>query len=322
MRKKTLSFFVAIFALIFTITLSACGTEQIKVISEEEAKATAENFVNEYLMMDETKASASNDGEEYGLYKLSIDIGYSEPVESYISKDGLLFFPQALNIEEIKEESANAPNNSQMPEVDLPKTEKPKVEMFIMSYCPYGTQMQKGILPVVKLLGDKIDFQQKYVDYAMHDKVELDENILQYCIDKESPEEFTNYLDCFLTEGDKDKCLSENISDQTAINNCVASTDKEFKISENYTNKIGFKGSYPGFDIHKDDVLKYQVGGSPTLIINETEAQSFRDPASLLKVICSAFTEKPAECDVPLPTEAPSPGFGYGTGANNDASCG
>ncbi len=323
MRKKTLGFFIAIFALIFTITLSACGTEKIKLISEEEAKTTAEAFINEYLMMDGTQAVASNDGEEYGLYKLSIDIGYSEPVESYISKDGVLFFPQALNINEIKEEGGDETSNPEMPEVEIPQTEKPTVEMFIMTHCPYGTQMQKGILPVVKLLGNKIDFQQKYVDYAMRDKLELDENLLQYCLDKESPDNFLAYLDCFLIEGNTEKCLSENVSNQTAINSCIESADKEFKVTENYTNKVGFRGTFPGFDIHKNDVSKYEVGGSPTLIINETEVPAWRDPASLLKVICDAFTEKPAECDVPLPSEAPSPGFGYGTtGSNVDASCG
>lgn len=146
---------------------------------------------------------------------------------------------------------------------------------------PLWNTNAKGILPVVKLLGDKIDFQQKYVDYAMHDKIELDENLTQYCIDKEEPENFISYLDCFLAEGDSETCLNETISNQSAIDTCVSNTDQEFKVSDNFNNKIGFSGTYPGFDVNKEDVQKYQVGGSPTLIINETEVQAFRDPASL-----------------------------------------
>lgn len=322
MRKKALGFFIAIFALLLTITLSACGTDTVKVISEEEAKTVAESFINDYLMMDDTKATATSEGEEYGLYKLSIDLGYDEPVESYISKDGSLFFPQALNINEIREEDGSLLDGEEMPEIEVPQTEKPKVELFVMTHCPFGTQMQKGILPVVKLLGDKIDFQQKYVDYAMKGEIELDENLLQYCIDKESPSEFMDYLDCFLVEGNTEKCLDENVSNQNSINSCVTNTNEEFKITENFNSNVGFRGSFPGFDIHKEDVEKYNVGGSPTLIINETEVQAFRDPASILNLVCSSFTEKPAECDVPLPSDAPSPGFGYGTGANVDASCG
>lgn len=321
MKKRTFGFFIAIFALIFTITLSACGTNNVKVISEEEARIIAEDFINEYLMMDGTMAIATNDGQEYGLYKLSIDIGYSEPVESYISKDGVLFFPQALNVEEIRGEDMGDLDNT-LPEVEIPQTEKPKVEVFVMTHCPYGTQMQKGILPVVKLLEDKIDFQQKYVDYAMRDKLELDENLLQYCLEKESPNEFFNYLDCFLIEGNTDKCFSENVVNQGVINTCISNTDREFKISENYNNQVGFRGNFPGFNIHQEEVQRYDVSGSPTLIINGTDVPAWRDPASILRVICDAFIDKPAECSVPLPSEAPSPGFGYGTGANVDASCG
>ena len=37
-----------------------------------------------------------------------------------------------------------------------PKKEKPEVELFVMSHCPFGTQIEKGMLPVARLLGDKI----------------------------------------------------------------------------------------------------------------------------------------------------------------------
>jgi len=49
-----------------------------------------------------------------------------------------------------------------------------------MSYCPYGTQIEKGILPVINALGNKIKFSLKFVDYAMHGKKEIDENSRQY----------------------------------------------------------------------------------------------------------------------------------------------
>jgi hypothetical protein len=69
-----------------------------------------------------------------------------------------------------------------------------------MSYCPFGTQAEKGILPVVNLLKDKIDFKVKFVNYAMHGKKEIDENNLQYCIQKEEPNKYNSYLTCFLKE--------------------------------------------------------------------------------------------------------------------------
>ena len=84
------------------------------------------------------------------------------------------------------------------------------------------------------------------------------------------------------------------------------------------------KGSYPAFNIYKDDNAKYNVAGSPTLIINGAEAQSDRDSASLLKTICSAFNNAPKECDTKLSATAPSAGFGSGadtTGSTGTAGC-
>lgn len=71
-------------------------------------------------------------------------------------------------------------------------------------------------------------------------------------------------------------------------------------------------GSYAGFEIFKADNEKYNVGGSPTLVINGSESNSGRDSKSLLKSICSAFNNPPKECSTELPSESPTPGFEIG----------
>ena len=54
-----------------------------------------------------------------------------------------------------------------------------------MSHCPYGTQMEKALLPVIETLGaNNVNFELKFNTYAMHDKVELDEQLTQYCVKK------------------------------------------------------------------------------------------------------------------------------------------
>jgi hypothetical protein len=331
--KKYFGIFVVTFILITTIILGACSSKNEKLeqtyeageaVSAEEAKTIAEDFINEFLMMDETSVSAELKGEAYGLYHFTIDIGAENPVESFITKDGRLFFPQALDIEEIKAESNldGSEEELNIDEINLPQTNKPVIEMFIMTYCPYGTQIQKGILPVLEVLGDKVDFQQKYVDYAMHDKEELDENLLQYCLQEDNPDEFISYLECFLATGESSPCFDTIVSNQSAVNTCIEDTDKEYKVTENYTNKVDWRGNFPGFNVNKEDVTKYNVGGSPTLVINGQETQAWRDPASLLKIICSAFIEQPEACQTQLPSTAPAPGFGLeNTGVNTDASC-
>ncbi|MDD2353893.1 MAG: hypothetical protein PHX76_00740 [Patescibacteria group bacterium] len=288
-----------------------------KNLSAAEIKTHAEEFINAYLMAPDSKATIKEVIDEYGLYKLNVDI-VSDVIESYITKDGKLFFPQAFNVEEMQGDVAAG--GQEVAPVEVPKTAKPNVEVFVMSHCPYGTQIEKGILPVAKALGDKIDFEIKFVDYAMHGEVELDEQLVQYCIQEEQNDKFFPYLDCFLLSGETSSCLAEANIDQTALDSCVTKTDNEFKVKENFVNNVGFSGTFPGFDVHKADNQKYGVAGSPTLVINETVVQSARDPQSLLTTICGAFENAPEECSETLPSASPAPGFGAGTSATASAT--
>jgi len=59
-----------------------------------------------------------------------------------------LFFPQAIDMSG-KVDSAAAADEPAPAAQELPKTAKPKVELFVMSHCPYGTQAEKAMIPVV-----------------------------------------------------------------------------------------------------------------------------------------------------------------------------
>ncbi len=294
-----------------------------KTMKESEVILKSERFINDFLM-DGGTAKVVSAKKEYGLFKVQVDVGTSI-VDSYITKDGKLFFPQALNIEEIYNETGGAENggaSAPVAVVDV-KSDKPVVELFVMSHCSYGTQMEKGILPVVEALGDKIDFQLKFNSYAMHDKIELDEQMLQYCIIQEKPELLTKYLGCFLVDGDTERCLSETGIARASLSSCITNTDKEFSITSNFENKVAYQGSFPSFNIFKTDNEKYGVQGSPTLVINGQTVSANRDSASLLSVVCSAFTSQPEACNTVLPSSSPTPGFGTGTtvSSNSDAAC-
>lgn len=336
-QKKTLATLLVIVAVLIVLGLitslsihkdnskTSTVVKPGKTISTDEAKTTAEEFVNKFLMSNGSKATIKDITTEYGLYKLSIDIT-SDVVESYITKDGKLFFPQALNIAEIsaaKDTAATGDTANSTPAAAVTKkSDKPVVELFVMSYCPYGTQIEKGILPVIEALGSKIDFQLKFCNYAMHGEKELKENLIQYCIQKEQGPKFNTYLKCFLDSSDSAACLTTTGIDQKAAESCVAKTDSQFKVMENFTSNTNFQGSYPSFDVEKADNAKYSVGGSPTLIINGEDIQSNRDSASLLATICSAFNEQPDECKTALSSTAPSAGFGSGTAAASAGAAG
>ncbi len=335
-QKKTWTTLLVIVAVLIVLGLitasslhkgdkTASAAKPGKTISTDVAKAKAEDFVNKFLMSGGSKATIKDITTEYGLYKLSVDIT-SSVVESYMTKDGKLFFPQALNIDEVS--AAKTGSDTTGAETAQPsatvtkKSDKPVVELFVMSYCPYGTQIEKGMLPVLSTLGNKINFQLKFCSYAMHGQKELAENLTQYCIQKEQNTKFNTYLSCFLEASDSAGCLDKAGVNKNTLNSCVTKTDTAFKVMANFTSNVGFQGSYPSFDVEKADNTKYSVAGSPTLIINGEEIQSGRDSASLLATICSAFNNPPAECSAKLSSASPSSGFGTGTAAAGSAAAG
>lgn len=294
----------------------------IKTLSIQEAEA----FINENLMEEGSGATVKEVTEENNLWKIKLTVNDQE-YTIYLTKDKSTFFPQAISIAEIQQQKADAANQAEEEHAkalaDLTKADKPSVELFVMSHCPYGTQAEKGIIPVVKALGEKIDFQLKFCDYAMHDEKELKEELNQYCIIQNQKDKLIPYLECFLADGDGAKCLAQTGIDTNALNTCVAATDSQYKIMANFADQTTWKsGTYPLFPIYQADVDKYKVSGSPTLVVNGTEISTDRDSASLLETVCAGFSNKPEECNQALSSTAPSAGFGYAEGTNTDASCG
>ncbi len=317
---------IIIILVLLSVALVGCSSK--KIVPIEEAKVIAVDFINETLMPPGQEVSVKEVTEEGDLYKIVVNMPDGQELKSYITKDASVFFPYSMNIEE---EKGKIVENKQKQEAtqaktlsEVPKQDKPVVDAFIMSHCPYGTQIEKGLIPVAKLLGDKIDFNIKFVNYAMHGEKEVVEQLNQYCIQKEEPAKFLKYLECFLAdEKDGDKCIKEVGVSAWKMDQCVKVADKEFGIMASLADKASWKsGRFPAFNTHDSDNIKYGVQGSPTLVINETKIQSGRDAASLLKTICAAFTNEPSECLEELSATPPSAGFGWeGSGPTGNASC-
>lgn len=311
-------------ALVFITTGCSLNLKTNKKINPDEAKEITTNFINNNLLKPGDKVVVGEVKEEDGLYKMQVILPGGQEITSYITKDGKKFFPEAMIIEEVEKQNQQAQaNDSEVAAANVPKKEKPEVELFVMSHCPYGTQIEKGMLPVVKALGDKINFTVKFVDYAMHGEKEIDEQLRQVCIQENNETVFNNYLNCFLENGESEQCLKTANVDVKKMNTCVANYDKQYKIKETFNDKNKWTTSYPPFDVYKADNQKYGVQGSPTLVINGAKVSSGRDSASLLKTICAGFENQPEECSAQLPNITPAPGFGFsGSGTDAQAECG
>ncbi|MBN2101541.1 MAG: FKBP-type peptidyl-prolyl cis-trans isomerase [Candidatus Aenigmarchaeota archaeon] len=210
-------------------------------------------------------------------------------------------------------------------DADIVKTTKPKMEVFVMALCPFGLQMQKGVIPVAELFGDKADIEIKFVNYAMHGKEEIDYNTYQYCIQKDQPEKFWQYLRCFVGNGNHDGCAVQIGLDTAALSACVAVADEEFEITKYYEDKSSWaSGYYPLYKINEAECNEYGVQGSPTIVINGKVVQVYpRDPETVKTYLCCAFENPPAECSQTLSSENPSSGLGWSTtDSGTAASCG
>ena len=250
------------------------------------------------LFRSQGQATAKLEGieEANGMYKIKLVVNGQE-MESYISKDGKLLFPQVVDL--TKKPQLQQTPETQATQANVAKSNKPEVELFVMSHCPYGTQIEKGMLPVVKELGNKIDFEVKFVNYAMHGKKELDEQLRQYCIQRDYNDKYTTYLGKFLETENPNEALNAVGLSEADISQCVGAADEKYKVTELFEDpqKSEWSGRFPPFKVYDTDNKKYGVRGSPTLVINGQTANSGRDAQSLLNAICGAFTSKPKECN-------------------------
>ncbi len=237
------------------------------------------------------------------IYQVNVKYQDQE-IPVYVTKDGDYFVQGAVPMTGDVISPIDSQTQEQAP-ADVPKSDKPVVELFVMTECPYGTQAEKGMIPAFEALGDKIDGNIKFVHYFMHGDKEEAETYTQICIREEQSSKYMDYLVCYLEDGDSARCVTETGIDKTKLGSCVTSSAKGYYAADSSLSE------------------GYGVQGSPTLVINGVQASSARDSASYLSVICNAFNNAPAECEQALSSAAPSPGFGYSAsgGSDTNAQC-
>ena len=259
---------------------------------------------------------------EGDFYKVTLSIdGNNVPV--YVTKDGKYFTSSLIPLTEQTQETSpnsNSNTNTQTPAQDIPKSTKPSVELYVFTYCPYGTQSEKGIIPVVELLGDKIDFKIRQIG-AMHGEYEKIEAERQLCIEKEYPAKYLDYVLAFALNSEIGACGGE----ATCVGPKIDALYTKLGISKAKIESCIASDGLTIYNAELSNSQKVGVSGSPTLIINGVKISSARDSASYLDVVCQAFSDGsvPAECGEQLSSASPSAGFGTGTtsGGATAAQC-
>lgn len=293
---QTLSAILGLLLILSIFTAGFRGGWMLKgSLSADKAADKAINFINTNVLSTGQKATLKSVEDNGQLYKMKITVSNVE-YDSYITKDGKLLFPSVIDMEQEIE-----PLEQPEPSADIPKKEKTEVDLFVMSYCPYGMQAQKAMVPVMKLLGNKADINVRFVSYIMHGKQEIDENTVQYCIQKEESGKYVKYLECFLDSKDSDVCIKEAGINKEKIDSCIGKADEEFDIEANFDNKESWlNGRYPLYEVDKELNEEYDVRGSPTLIINGITYNGARTEEAYKQAICAGFENPPEECEEAL----------------------
>ncbi len=281
---------------------SAAQTGVQNQLNPQDAGQKALDFINGNLVQPGSSVTLDSIAEMSGIYNVTtLYSGNRIPV--YITKDGkYLIIPgiDAIDIDNYVSPEPQEPEETQPPET--PESARPVLDVFIMSYCPYGIQMVKAAAPVQELLGGKADISIRFVQHTMHGQKEEDENSRMMCIREEEPEKFWQYMECFAESDDSGKCLDDAGIDKTNLEGCMADRASGY------------------YDEDKTLDAEYNVGGSPTVVLNGNVISVSRSPEAVKEAVCNAFETMPDECSQILSTAQASPGFGSGTGGSS-GSC-
>jgi len=185
---------------------------------------------------------------------------------------------------------------------------KPQIDFFVMSYCPYGNICEEGIEPVFRNLGDKAIFNPRYVVYenyqgggddycieegkycSMHGVQELNQGLRELCVKKYMGT--GAFFDFVLAMNEK--CSYTN------ADTCWEAVAGELGLD---TGTIKTCEEEEGAELAKADRelnVLLGVSGSPTVFIDGSPYNGARTPAAYQAAICAAFDTPPAECNVEL----------------------
>jgi len=197
-----------------------------------------------------------------------------------------------------------------------------RVELFVMPECPYGIQAESVLIPIIKRMGDAVDFQLRYVAepvsgsgrraaarryvagaapacegepipgsgrfQSLHGDEEVAEGIRQVVMALHEPERYLAYVLC---RGRSDMARSwEDCAAEVGINPIRISTIAE---------------SPEGEALYAENILRSNLLGiraSPTLLIDGIESASFHDAIAFQRALCGERIASPDCASLPACT--------------------
>ncbi len=281
----------------------------------EDIEAKAIDFINNN-MIQSGSVSAESMEEVSGIYQINVSYqGQTIPV--FVTKDGRFLIVQGVGILDLDMEIEEPEPEEQNPVTceDIPKSGSPVLEAFVVSYCPYGLQMQRILAEVEPLLGNSIKVRyigsiQNGEVQAMHGEKEAEENHRQICLREEQSDKYWDYIKCFMKAGDVEGCLASTGVDTSELDACMSDYERGV--------------TYASVDFGLQ--TQFGVSGSPTLIMNNQRVSEFdfggRTAEAVKTLLCCGFAQEPGVCSQVLSTAKASTGFSETySGTTGSGSC-
>jgi glutaredoxin len=312
-------FFIAV---IFAIFIATGGNGTGTQVPAQECGQKVITYLNNNLVQPGTSAQLKTISEKSGVYEVTTR--YQErDILLYATRDCSLLFTNTIPMGAsgvCNDQATTCSSGTVQPTVPPAapvKSSRPSVDLYVMSFCPYGVQAETLMQPIVDLLGRKADINVRYITtvqgtsidsvQSLHGVTEAREDARQLCIAQHYPEKYWKYLamfdeQCYPLANDAGKldACQKNVTALTGIS--AATIDPCATGTE-------------GIALLKADEAKAgtnQVSGSPTLLINGQEYQGARSPEAYKKAICDHFDVLPPECATTLSTQGTGVSGGCG----------
>ncbi|NTV24077.1 MAG: hypothetical protein HGA85_06950, partial [Nanoarchaeota archaeon] len=168
---------------------------------------------------------------------------------------------------------------------------KAKVEFYVMSQCPYGTQVEDAIKPALDKFGDSVDFSLDFIATdngdgtfkSLHGQNEVLGNLVQLCAAKHEPKKYMDMIVCMNANAGAipnnwEACAKSEGLDVTKIKACYEGNEAK--------------------ELHSASIKRSQAvnaQGSPTMFIGGAPYNGARDAISFMRAICANLDNHP-EC--------------------------